>query len=146
MDSEVIINAHITGAKKEKLLKLIPGLLKIALIRRSEGIVGIEEEINKMNSDFLKIAIKLLMAGHSHEKVEEILTNIILAESGKDEKGLERLMLFRAIMTIIYGYGLDVLKMNMLSVLDETWLNDFIGRRNKEWKHECLYYKGYVQR
>ena len=123
IDNKYIGNISIE--EKRECIVLIDKMIELMQLAQREGILSLEEEIEKNNIGiFIKNCILLVVDGINPNFVERYINNIILRE---EKKGVELLKQYITLASVIYiqaGLYSDNTKYYLTNILENA--NDFI--------------------
>lgn len=101
MDIEYISkNIQCSTEDKMDCMTTVNNILFLSEITRKEGLMEIENEIAKYDSEFLKLGISLIVDGTDPVIVEKILTNYLIAGKYQGKEFLKNILIISGILLI----------------------------------------------
>ncbi len=126
-----------TVEEKKECFELIIQLRKYATIIHQEGFLALEEELAKIDDDFLAISIQMGIDGVRPDLFRDIQERRILADNSKGKELLRRVIITEAMASILSQDSYQVFHYKLLSFLGQyghTWARerglDLIGKNH----------------
>lgn len=121
--------------EKKECFELIVQLRRYATMIRQAGFLALEEELAKIDDNFLAISIQMGIDGVPPEHFREIQERRILADNSKGRELLRRVIITEAMASILSEDSYQIFHYKLLSYLGEhghRWAKerglDLIGR------------------
>lgn len=141
MYAELVSMCRSSDAEKRALLKTISTMSKLAEERRRQGLLYLDEIVNSIENNMLKIAVKLVFVPCDANFIGEVLKNIIIAEECGDGERLEKILISEAVMQILDNRSGEEVKISLLSMLGEEWVEAYMDYDNYSLTNGCGIFK-----
>jgi len=112
---------------KRECFELILKLRKYALIIREEGFLALEEELKRIDDDFLAISIQMGIDGLDSHLFRDIQERRILADNCIGKELLRRVIITEAMASILSEDSFMVFHYKLLS---------YLGQHGYQWARE----------
>ena len=121
--------------EKRECFELIVQLRRYASIIRQEGFLALEEELTKIEDNFLAVSIQMGIDGVAPDVYRDIQERRILADNSKGKELLKRVIITEAMASILSEDSYQVFHYKLLAYLGQLghqWAKerglDMIGR------------------
>ena len=108
-------------------------LVKLHILSQQKGILALKEEIERKEiyvSEFIKIAVNLVIKGLSPNQISEILDNYVEAESYQGKDLLESRLIKEGILCIQSGSDINYMVELLCSLLGLEFRKQYFSTRN----------------
>ena len=116
------LNGNFTDEEKEKCVPIIRRLVSLSHSLRTNGILGLEEEMEDESNVFLKTALFLILAGNSPETLKQVLQNMIVADSCTGSELLERLLIAEGMLAAQRWESPETVELKLSSMLGMNYV------------------------
>ncbi|TFG62990.1 MAG: hypothetical protein E4H36_06690 [Spirochaetales bacterium] len=130
---ELIKKAKCGIREKEKCRKLIDAIVHFSETARREGLLALEDRIGEIDSEFLKLGLRLVVEGTEPETVRGIMETGIYMQGKKGRNLLEQFIILEGILAIQQGEKPDIISLKLFSLLGDAG-----DRMRKETETEKL--------
>ena len=104
---------------RASLSELVDSIVALNDQAREDGLLSLEDKIPELSSDFLKIAIQLLVDGCETEEIEQVLRTVRHADGRTGSEQVERMMIEAGVLAIHRGTNSRMLKTILAAYLGE---------------------------
>ena len=115
-----------TYEEKQPLLKLISEIIHLANFARIEGVLGLEQRLEELDDDLLKLGLALIIDGTDPELVEEIIETYITTSFKTGAELLSQLIVRYGVLYIQNGYNPKIIEAQLKALLGDGFLNQEI--------------------
>ncbi len=114
---------------KKEALSTLDKLLELSAKAKRSGLLSLEPEIDRVQPEFFKKSIQLLIDGIEPESIREILLNYALCGNSRGKDLLIRILILEGILAIQQGIHPSILREKLFSFFGD----DFTGEINKHF-------------
>ncbi len=115
-----------TNIEKRECLDTLNKLLKFSKITRKEGLLALEQEIEKQESLFMKKALMFISEGVDPANIRSILQNYIVVGDYRGKALLERILIMEGILLIQAGEKPVMIKEKLSSYFGEDFIPEMM--------------------
>ena len=109
-----------TPEEKKPLQGKIAEIVNLANITRAQGVLALEQQIEKTDDRLLQIGITLIVDGTDPEVVKNIIDTIIINTNKTGTELLSQLMVREGLLAIQAGYNPSIIKAKLLAYLGDV--------------------------
>ena len=113
-----------TPEEKKPLLKIIAGIVNLANICRREGVLALEQQIEKTDDKLTKIGLGLICGGTDPKLVEGILSTFIVTSNKTGADLLSQLIVQDGLLQIQAGHNPRIIEEKLLAYMGDIDTND----------------------
>lgn len=127
--------------EKRECLELLISILEFSAITKEYGLFRLELEIEKQDSNFMRKALQLIVAGVEPNYIRTILQNYIIAGDYKGKALLERILITEGVLSIQAGENPLLIREKLSSFFGE----DFAPEIDKYFGNDIVSINGKIQ-
>ncbi len=121
---KVNLDMKCSDQEKNEMLKLIETICDVADKARCGGLLSIMDEYKNIDNVLLKSALELMIMGFDHDALMENFNYLIFSANFDGRQLLERCIIYEAVLWIYSGCKKEEIKLLLLSMLGEKWVNE----------------------
>lgn len=114
---------------KNEVLSTLDKILELSEKAKNSGLLSLEPEMDKVQPEFFKKSIQMLIDGIEPESLKRTLLNYALCSGYKGKELLARILIIEGILAIQQGVNTIIIRENLSSFFGE----DFIGEIQKHF-------------
>jgi len=122
MDLSLISKAECSLTEKNETIKIIAEIIAMGNIVRRQGLLALEDVVNTLSCDFLKIGIRLIIDGIDPAMIEETMLKIVYTENFKGTELFKRLVIIEGVKAVQFGDNDSIAKIRLFSMFSEKKL------------------------
>lgn len=119
-DHQLISKAFCSKEEKQECLELVEEFISLSTIARREGLLALDDLIDKGYDAFMSLGLRLIVDGTPPDSVEEILKSRIYFGDRTGKALLEQFLIYEGILSIQEGENPHLLKTKLLALLGES--------------------------
>ena len=90
---------------KRECLETAKKIVELAAKVRKNGVLALEEEIDSLENEFFKTAVRLVVDSVNPEDIKKILQNHIIAGNYRNRRLFKRMLITEGMLAILQGYS-----------------------------------------
>jgi AraC-like DNA-binding protein len=110
--------------EKYEALNTLDRILELSAKTKNSGLLSLEPEINRVQPEFFKKSIQMLIDGIEPESLKAILLNYTLSSGCKGKELLTRILIIEGILAIQQGVNTFIIRENLSSFFGEDFIED----------------------
>lgn len=130
-----------TTNEKRECLELLNSILEFSSITRKHGLLRLESEIEKFDSNFMRKALQLIVEGVEPNYIRTILQNYIIIGDYKGKALLERILITEGVLSIQSGENSLLIREKLSSFFGE----DFTAEIDKYFGNDTVTINGKIR-
>jgi AraC family transcriptional regulator len=111
-----------TNIEKKECLETLNRILEFSATSRNEGLLALDQEIEKLDSYFMRKALMFVTEGLEPESIRTILQNYIIVGDYKGKALLERILILEGVLLIQAGENPLIIKEKLSSYFGEDFI------------------------
>ncbi len=111
-----------TNNEKKECLEVINNILVFSSIQRKYGLLQLQSEVEKFNSNFMRKALELVVQGVEANYIRTILQNYIIVGDYKGKALLERILITEGVLSIQAGENPLLIREKLSSYFGEDFI------------------------
>ena len=128
-----------TYEEKKPLLKVVEQMIELAIIARKEGVLALEEQIEKLDDRLLKIGLGLVVDGTDPDIVKNIMETTIVTSFKTGAELLSQLIITEGLLSLQAGENPRLMEEKLLAFLGgEFTIQDIMPLDNIEEEYKRL--------
>jgi hypothetical protein len=127
-DDLIFSKFDFSGVQKNELIPLIEELIRFSDKARKEGLLSLEDDLDKIKDPFLKMGIQLIVDGTDPDLVEEILERIIFFSNPSVERVLEYCIIRTGVLGIQSGNNPHVLHHQLYAYIGMEFIEEYMSQ------------------
>ena len=113
-----------TPEEKQPLLKKIAELINLANIARKEGVLALEQRIEKTDDSLIKIGLGLIVDGTDPELVGDILRTTVVTSNKTGAELLSQLVVMDGLLLLQAGNNPRIIEAKLMAYMGDANVND----------------------
>ena len=90
---------------KRECLETAKKIVELAVKVRKDGILALEEEIDSLENEFFKTAVRLVVDSVNPDEIKKILQNHIIAGNFRNRRLFKRMLITEGMLAILQGWS-----------------------------------------
>lgn len=111
-----------TNIEKKECLETLSKILEFSATSRKEGLLALDQEIEKLDSYFMRKSLMFITDGLDPESIRTILLNYIIVGDYKGKALLERILVLEGVLLIQAGEKPLIIKEKLSSYFGEDFI------------------------
>jgi flagellar motor component MotA len=122
----ILRNLHCDENEKESCFELITSMINFIKKVKKEGLLSLEDDIEKIENNFLRTGFEMLTSGYDQYYVYNILITMICASRNSDLQVLHKLIILEGIISIINNESEDLAMWKLTAILGDGYKKKLI--------------------